>query len=540
MNDAEAELPTVDPELEKRYTQAGWWGVESLSEKISRRANSTPDTSALVEGSRRWDWRSYDQHVTEVADALQQLKLWPGSRVVVYMPDGNAIHAVLAGCARAGLVAVGIGARSGDAEVDHLMRHTSARVLIMAPEQRDRSASEVARALTKRGHAIERLLTVDVDGNICGDFSPLGDCPDTPVPRGPNDISILNSTSGTTGLPKCVTQFDNRWLHLCDLATIGGHLTPSDRVLAAIPTPYGFGLWTSHYLGPHLGVPTYTMAKFDAGEALRIIDREKISVLACVTTQFRMMLASPVMDDVDLSSLRVMYTGGEAIPYERAREFEIRTGCALLQFFGSNETGAVAYSSVSDSPDVRLFTGGKLIPHMEPRLYDPVTGKQCEGRGQPGVRGPLTCLGYFRDEEANKKLYSFDGWMLMGDIVEFSDDTLRLVGRTSDIIIRGGKNLSAAEIEAEIETHPDIVLASVVPVPDDIFGEKVCAVVTTTSGGSLSVGDLGSYLDARGVTKEWFPEYVIVVDDLPRNAGGKIAKSRVRELALEAVKREDV
>lgn len=528
------DLPVVDPGLEREYTEQGWWGRRTLAEHVAENARTDPDGLALVEGERRWTWADFDRATEVLAARLDRLDLPAGARIAVLLPDGLGVHAALHAVARSGLVAIGIGARSGDAEIAHLVRHGGARVLLTGPTHRGRGAEETQAALSARGVEIDELVLVE-PGEL-GGSEQARRTPRRPA-RGVNEVSILNSTSGTTGLPKCVTQFDNRWLHFCDLAIDGGRLNGSDRVLAAVPTPYGFGLWTSHFLGPRLGVPTFRLERFDAGEALRLIQRERITVLACVTTQFRMMLASPVLDEVDISSLRVMFTGGEAIPYLRAREFEERTGSALLQFFGSNETGALAYSTVADPPEVRLQTGGRLIEHMRPRLYDPSTGEQTSGIGQPGGHGPLTSLGYFGDPAANQQLYAADGWMLMGDLVEFSPapggaDTLRLIGRTSDIIIRGGKNISAAEVEAEVESHPEVVLAAVVPVPDDVFGERVCAVLTTT-GARLTVDDVAAHLGERGVSKEWFPERVLVVDELPRNAGGKIAKGEVRRLARE-------
>ncbi|OYO16570.1 acyl--CoA ligase [Enemella dayhoffiae] len=531
VEDPLADLPVVDPATAAEYHRAGWWGDRSLPELVADRARSIPEETAVAGDGIRWTWADLDRQTDAMTVRLAGLGLPAGARVAVLLPDGPTVHAALLGCARAGLVAVGIGARSGDAEIAHLARHTRARALLTQTSHRGRRAEELLSALTERGVPALPLLLAD-------QVTPSDTVSTTTnPPRGVDEVSILNSTSGTTGLPKCVTQFDNRWLHFCDLAIAAGRLNSQDRVLAAVPTPYGFGLWTSHYLGPRLGVPTHRMARFDATEALRLIERERITVLACVTTQFRMMLASPELAAVDLSSLRVMFTGGEAIPFERAREFEERTGSALLQFFGSNETGALAYSSVDDPPEVRLRTGGRLIPHMRPRLYDPDTGEQTTEQGQPGCRGPLTSLGYFADQAANSELFTRDGWMLMGDLVEFAPapggaDTLRLIGRTSDIIIRGGKNISAAEVEAKVETHPEVVLAAVVPVPDDVFGERVCAVLTTT-GRELGVDDVAAHLTRRGVSREWFPERVLVVAELPRNAGGKIAKGEVRRIARE-------
>ncbi len=156
--------------------------------------------------------------------------------------------------------------------------------------------------------------------------SPAGDL--TGRAFGPDDLFLVNSTSGTTGMPKCVLHTQNRWMYFHQLATDAGDLTTDDVFLSAVPAPFGFGIWTSHVTPAILGVPTVLHEQFDAAAVLAAIERERVTVLACVSTQFLMMLASPEIERHDLSSLRCMFTGGEAVPYERAARFEDVTGAA--------------------------------------------------------------------------------------------------------------------------------------------------------------------------------------------------------------------
>jgi acyl-CoA synthetase len=141
----------------------------------------------------------------------------------------------------------------------------------------------------------------------------------------------------------------------------------------------------------------------------------------------------------------VLFTGGEAVPYQRAAAFEERTGARVLQFYGSNESGALSCTTLRDTRDVRLRTAGHVIPEMHVRLFDAERRDvTASGRGQPGCRGPLMSAGYWEDDAGNAQLFTSDGWMLMGDIATLdADGVLCVVGRTADIIIRGGKNISA-------------------------------------------------------------------------------------------------
>ena len=349
---------------------------------------------------------------------------------------------------------------------------------------------------------------------------------------GPDDLFMLNSTSGTTGLPKCVMHTENRWFYFHQLATQAGDLRADDVFFGAVPAPFGFGLWTAHFSPTVLGSPTVVADRFNAERALRAIAQYRVTVLACVSTQFIMMLNAPILDELDLSSLRVMFTGGEAVPYERAAAFEDRTGAKVLQFYGSNETGALSRTCLTDSRERRFGTAGRIIDDMQVRVFDedgkPVTGTPQVGI--PACKGPATCVGYLDDEQANGELFTDDGWMLMGDVVEIdADGYLKVVGRTSDFIIRGGKNISAPAVEAEIAEHPAVALVAAVAMPDDVFGERVCVYVVTKDGAAVDLADIVEFLQGRGVTKEWFPERLELVDELPRSSGAKVAKGELRK-----------
>jgi acyl-CoA synthetase len=266
------------------------------------------------------------------------------------------------------------------------------------------------------------------------------------------------------------------------------------------------------------------------------IEHHRVSVLAAVSTQFVMMLNSPALAEYDLSSLRIMFTGGEMVPFERAKEFEDRTGARVLQFYGSNETGALSCTTPDDPQTKRLRTAGRVIPEMHVRLLDADTGADITAPGRPGVpagKGPALCVGYYDDPAANAQLFTADGWMRMGDLATIDEDGyLTVVGRTSDIIIRGGKNISAAQVEDEVSSHPAIALCAAVAVPDETFGERVCAFVEMRAGCErITLDALRAHLEHRGTGKELWPERLVVVDTLPRSSGGKLAKGELRASA---------
>jgi acyl-CoA synthetase len=516
------------------YHAAGWWSSSTLADRLAANVATRPDGLAYVTPRAQLSWAQVESASDGLAGALAAIAE-PGDRVAVWLPDGPSVHVAFLAAEKAGLVVVGVGARAGRREVAHLLARTGADLLVTGGEA-EPAAGAVAelrrdgarvRHVTV-GDAAGELATVDVDGRAVA-CEPLPPAERARRRIGPDDMFLINSTSGTTGLPKCVVHNQNRWHHFHQQAVANGALTGDDVFLGAVPAPFGFGLWTSHVTPITLGATTVLLDRFDAAAALAAIERERVTVLCCVSTQFIMMLGAPELDELDLSSLRVMFTGGEAVPYERARAFEERTGCTILQFYGSNETGLLSGTTLDDPPERRLRTAGRVIPEMQVRLFDGRRDVTEAGRGQPACKGPATSFGYLDDDEANAELLTEDGWMLMGDIVEVDGDGwLSVVGRTSDLIIRGGKNISAAQVEADVATHPAVAHAAVVAMPDPTFGERVCAYVELRPGASLTLDELGAHLAAQGASKELRPERLVVVDELPRSSGAKVAKGELR------------
>jgi acyl-CoA synthetase len=472
---------------------------DTIAARVGRNVRERPDDLAFVElaSGATMTWSEYDERSSRMAGTLAAAYA-PGDRVAVQLPDGPGLHATMLACEKAGVVAVGIGSRAGAREVAYLVERTGART----------------------------LLTVD---------PPPGD-PGPERPIGARALWFLNSTSGTTGLPKIVMHDQARWFAFHGFADRIAGFTSDDVFLSALPAPFGFGLWTAHFTPAIVGAPCVVCERFSPEAVLAAIERYRVTVLAAVSTQFVMLLNSPAADRYDLSSLRVLFTGGEMVPYERAREFEVRTGAKVLQFYGSNETGALSATTLDDPPELRLRTAGRVIPEMQVRLLDQDTDADVTATGGPGVpagNGPTLCLGYWDDAAANEQLFTADGWMRMGDLATIdAGGYLSVVGRTSDVIIRGGKNLSAAQVESEVGSHPAVALCAVVAMPDETFGERVCVFVELRAASAeLTLEALNAHLESRGTGKELWPERLVVLAELPRSSGGKLAKGELAAMA---------
>jgi acyl-CoA synthetase len=516
--------PAFTDEESARYRAAGWWSDSTLSDAARHNADYSPDRCAFADDpGAALTWREFDCSADALAEQLAGVGVQRGDRVAVWHGDSTAIHVLFVAIERCGAVVIGVGARAGTREVAAILR-TSQPKLLISDQQRSEAATGVAAefpipALVLAHDADVPRLDIDAKPKAVRVESQLG----------PDDVFLINSTSGTTGLPKCVVHTQNRWYYFHQKAIANGQLMSDDIFLPVIPTPFGFGLWTSHTTPIYLGATAVILKRFTPKAMCEAIARHKVTVLCCVSTQLTMLMADPAGRDYDLSSLRVVFTGGEALPYRPAAEFEELTGAKILQFYGSNETGLLSGTTLRDPIERRLRTGGRVVPEMAVRLFEGDDDVTTSGRGQPACRGPATSLGYL-DGTDHDQLFTRDGWMRMGDICEIdADGYLTVTGRTSDFILRGGKNISAAQVEDAAMTHPAIAIAAAVAMPDPVFGEKVCLYAELTDSQRIDLPELVEYLLAQGVSKELLPERLIVVDELPRSSGAKIAKGRLRE-----------
>jgi acyl-CoA synthetase len=519
--------PAFTDEDPARFRAAGWWSDTTLSDAVRRNAEQSPDRVAYLDhDGMSLTWREFDAAATALAEQLAGVGIGLGDRVAVWHGDSAAIHALFVAIERCGAVVVGIGARAGTREVAAILGNSKPKIVI-SDSQRSDAATQVAVASGEVSLLVLGLVGGALRLNVYA--APRALRVDSQL--GPDDVFLINSTSGTTGLPKCVVHTQNRWYYFHQKAVANGLLTSDDVFLPVIPTPFGFGIWTSHTTPIYLGATAVVMERFTTRTACEAIARHKVTVLCCVSTQLTMLMADRECRDYDLSSLRVVFAGGEALPYRPAAEFEEVTGAKILQFYGSNETGLLSGTTVDDSLRHRLRTGGRIVPEMAVRLFDGDKDVTETGRGQPACRGPATSLGYLGGTD-HDKLFTRDGWMRMGDICEIdADGYLSVTGRTSDFILRGGKNISASQVEDAVMTHPAIAVAAAVAMPDPVFGERVCLyaeLVDAQTIKTIDLPELVEHLLGLGVSKELLPERLIVVDALPRSSGGKIAKGELR------------
>lgn len=514
----------------------------TLADIIAHHALQQPDGIALIQeeaGSAiRLTWRQYHESSNALALLLIEQGFLRGERIGLWLPDGIAMHIAMVACEKAGLVAVGLSPRAGEREIAHVLGVSEAAALLSMPECNGSSVQPLYQQLRQANTALRELFFVI--GPTCSPVDakdglhtlhPCNAMPDMYRARrfAADELFLINSTSGTTGMPKCVAHHQARWLRFAEYAQDSAPLSGDDVFLCAVPASVGFGLWFGHFTAAVLGAPTVLLPKFSVSALVHALTTHRVTVLAAVSTQLNMLLNAIEAEGHRLKDLRVLYTGGEAVPFERAARFESLTDATVLQFYGSNEAGGLSYTTVRDSQERRLRTAGRIIPEMQVTLVDTQSGLPTTGTGRPICRGPLASLGYFNDDAANQRLYTDDGFLQMEDIVRVDEaGYLTVIGRIGDFIIRGGKNISAAAVEEAALVHPAVGAAAAVAMPDPVFGEKVCLYATLTSNTTLTLEALTAFMQANGVSKENCPERLVVLDELPLVSGGKVAKQILR------------
>src|SRR5262245_6179293 len=276
--------------------------VQPLAARIDALAETKAGGIAFFSDSEDLTWRDYARRSDRLAARLAALCLVPGERVAGLLPDGPGVHVAFVGCEKAGLVVMGIGPRAGAEEIRHLVRKSWAAALVTRPASREHDFRALFEALrgegaTLRHHVVvERQLDLDEACYTNGPAAP----PDLAARRlGASDLFLLNSTSGTTGLPKCVMHHQARWFHFHDEAVASGELGATDVFCSVLPAPFGFGLWTAHFTPATLGAPCVVLERFTSEETLRRIERHRVTVLAGVSTQFILLLEDPTLPKHD-------------------------------------------------------------------------------------------------------------------------------------------------------------------------------------------------------------------------------------------------
>jgi fatty-acyl-CoA synthase len=499
------------------------------------------ERDALVscqQGIRR-TYAEFDAQVERCARALMAEGVAKGDRVGIWSPNNAEWVIVQFATARIGAILVNLNPSYRAHELEHALRQSGCSFLIHALDFKDADYVELLAAVD--APSLRRTVALNQEWDALlerADDGSVEQLRQREAELNFDDPINIQYTSGTTGFPKGATLSHHNILN--NGFFIGETLgyNPTDRVCLPVPFYHCFGMVLGNLAivthGACIVIPSET---FDARAALEAVESERCTSLYGVPTMFIAELADPSFGDVDLSTLRTGIMAGSPCPVEVMKQVQGEMNMEEVTIcYGMTETSPVSTQTRRDDPlEKRVGTVGQVHPHIEVKIVDPETGltvRRAEA-GELCTRGYSVMLGYWDDEEATRQAIDQARWMHTGDLATMDDDGyINIVGRIKDMIIRGGENIYPREIEEFLYTNPAIADVQVIGVPNERYGEVVCAWVVLKPGATLDEDELKEFCRGK-IARFKIPQYVRFVDSFPMTVTGKIQKFLMREIEMK-------
>jgi non-ribosomal peptide synthetase component E (peptide arylation enzyme) len=524
-------------ETSARFRRSGHWRDETFYDVLVRQAAAYPEREAVVDARHRVSYRDLVARVDRVAAGFAALGIGRGDVVTIQLPNWVEFGYVFFALERLGAVANQIGPDFRSREVEYILRFSGSRAFVCPARFKD---FDYVRMIGDLRPKLPDLKAVCVLGASAPDTVSLDEIvygaephPFSATPLGPDDVMRMAFTSGTTGNPKGVIHSHNTTLAACRLLNADMRVTDRDVFLIYLPLGLNWGYLTL-LQAIMAGARAVLLDQFNGLGALELIDRERVSFIPSAPASIIAMLNEPGLARFDHSSLRVVITGGASCPVETIREFRARMHGHLIELYGMLETGFHTYTRLTDDPEAVTGTVGRPADGMGLRILDEQACDVAPGAtGEIAADGPSVHLGYHKNPAANAELFTADGWFRTGDLGEIDRaGNLKIVGRLKEIINRGGKKFFPREIEEILYTHPKIVHAAIVGVPDPRLGERNCLCVIPRGGERVELDEIVAFLRDQIATYK-LPEMVEIFDELPFTPTGKIQRHVLVRKVLE-------
>lgn len=491
----------------------------------ARRARMTPDRTAFVHDGGSWSYGELHQRVTRLAHALRDLGVERGDRVAYLGPNHPALVETLFAAGVLGAAFVPLNTRLAPPELAHILNDADAHVLLWGPELGDTVA-----ALRDDAKIPHLVVLGEPDDASTGYAELLAGAASTPVdePVGLDDVSMIQYTSGTNGRPKGVMLSHANITWNCYNILLDVDVTTDEVSLVSAPMFHTAAL-------NQLCLPTFLkggtsilMSAFDPEHAFDLIAEHRVTWMFGVPTMFLSMSRSPRWAEADLSSVRILMCGGAPVPETLIRRYQDR-GLTFLQGYGLTETSPGALFLRAQQSIRKVGSAGTPCFFTDVRVVRPDMSDVTAGEvGEVVIEGPNVTTGYWRQPEATRKAFHDGGWFRSGDAASVDDEGyVYIVDRVKDMFISGGENVFPAEVEQVVYQDPAVAECAVIGIPDERWGEVGLAIVVLREGATASAEEILEPLAGK-LAKYKIPKSVVFADALPRNAAGKLLKSRLR------------
>ncbi|MGO9911441.1 MAG: AMP-binding protein [Acidimicrobiales bacterium] len=524
---------------------------ETIGDNLERTVAAFSDNEALVDvpSSRRWTYRELDADVNTLALALLARGIARGDRVGIWSPNCAEWVLLQYATAKIGAILVNVNPAYRSHELTFALNQSGIRLLVTAPADQRSDYPAMTREVSDQCSLLEETVVIGTD-EWSGLLASAASLAEGAVRERASSLSAddpinIQYTSGTTGYPKGALLSHHNILN--NGFFVGELLGYSDRDRVCLPVPFYhcFGMVmgnlgaTSH--GACIVIPA---PSFDPGATLQAVANERCTSLYGVPTMFIAELGHASISELDLSSLRTGIMAGSPCPVEVMKRVISEMNMTEVAIcYGMTETSPVSTQTRRDDDlDRRTATVGRVMPHLEVKVVDSSTGHPVPV-GQPGelcTRGYSVMLGYFNDPVSTAQAIDSARWMHTGDLAVMRDDGyLNIVGRIKDMVIRGGENVYPREVEEYLYSHPDIIDVQVVGVPDERYGEELCAWVQLRPGADpLSAESLKEFCSGH-LAHFKIPRYVHITTEFPMTVTGKVRKGEMRERSIEILGLEE-
>ena len=502
----------IPVELTKRYEDEGWWRPETLGDLVADGLQANPDTGFWVHSAVRpfeGTFADVELRARRLAAGLRKRGVGPGDAVAIQLPNWMEAAVSFWASAFLGAVVVPIVHFYGRKELTHIISTARPKVFITAEE------------FGRMKYQPDLCADVPIVGLVGDDFDDLLD--DDPlegtIAADPASPALIAFTSGTTSNPKGVIH-SHQTLGFETRQLLENYPPDRGRQLTATPVGHFIGMLGAFLIPVLEGAPIDLCDVWDPGRVLELIESDGLSIGGGPPYFVTSVLDHPNCTPEHVRHFTTVGLGGSTVPAAVTQRLA-DLGMFVFRSYGSTEHPSITGSRRSAPEDKRLFTDGDARPGVEIRLGPD---------GEIFSRGPDLCLGY-TDDQMTAQAFDDDGWYRTGDVGVLDDDGyLTITDRKSDVIIRGGENISALEVEEVLLSMPAVVEAVVVAAPDDRFGERTAAVLRIRDAHDMpTVDEVRDHFREAGVATQKWPEELHQVDDFPRTASGKVQKFLVRQ-----------
>ncbi len=539
-----------DPKAAELYNRKRWWLGITLGDMLDKACDLYPAKEALIGSGKRYNYRELRSKVNNLAYGLLQAGFRPGDTVLLQLPNWPEFVISYFALQKAGLVMVLLTVNHSAKEIAHLVDLTQPKGWIVPDLYRKTDFSPLIKKVQKENPILDKIILVGEEiPDGCLDYfdliesgadEKLIDATLEEAHPDPGDVCQILPSGGTTGLPKGAPRTHNDYICNIEYKSRAWDLNVTDTCLVATTVGHNLALLVTVTASVFHGATMVLLDSTYTQDFCQIVQDEKITSTGLVPTLISRIVNLEQIADYDLSSLKKIYVGAANSPPELVRGTEQKIGSLYTNAFGMVE-GPCSQTRPSDSFAIRCQTICRPnCPYDDFKTLDPKGTPTSAGvEGELAAKGPGIFTGYLKNQQANKDAFTPDGYFRTGDLAVIEENgIIRITGRIKDIIIRGGENIAARDVEDLISSHPGVEYVAVVGMPDPELGEVVCAYIKRVEGSSIGHDDITAHLKILEASKIHYPARIEFVDEIPLTAAGKADKKVLRENIEEKLKME--